>query len=69
MPRSDARYRISIRDIKGNKTLKVELIDAPGYWGERRYKIRVDGKQPKNIKVATLSEVFNRLRSWLVKRP
>jgi hypothetical protein len=68
MPRSEAQYRISIRDIAAGKTLKVELIDARGLWGERRYRLRVDGREPSKIKEATLTEIFDRLRRWLVKR-
>ena len=30
--------------------LKVELIDAPGPWGERRYRIRVNGREPVHVK-------------------
>lgn len=48
--------------------MKIELIDAPGMWGERRYRIRVDGREAAKIKEATLSEIFDRLRRWVVKR-
>jgi hypothetical protein len=48
--------------------LKVELVDAPGLWGERRYTIRSNGKPATKVKVATLSEVFHRLRRWTVAR-
>jgi hypothetical protein len=69
MPRADAQYRISIRDIAARKTLKVELIETRGLWGERRYRLRVNGREPATIKEATLTEIFDRLRRWLVKRP
>jgi hypothetical protein len=37
-------------------------------WGERRYQIRVNGKAADKIKVATLTEVFDRLRRWTVRQ-
>ncbi len=68
MPRAAARFRLSIKDNKMRSGLKVELIEAPGIWGERRYQIRVNGQQAEKIKEATLTEVFDRLRRWLVAR-
>ena len=68
MGRPTARFRISIKDNKTSTGLKVELIGSPGLWGEKRFRLRVNGREPKVIKEATLSEVFNRLRRWLVKR-
>jgi hypothetical protein len=35
MPRSPARFRLSSKDHKTRTGLKVELIEAPGLWGER----------------------------------
>ncbi len=68
MSRSAARFRLSVKDNKTRTALKVELIAAPGMWGERRYRLRVNGREPANLKVATLTEVFDRLRRWLVRR-
>ena len=68
MPRSAARFRLSIKDKKTGTALKVELIDAPGMWGERRYRLRMNGREPTHVKEATLTEIFDRLRRWLVKR-
>lgn len=68
MPRSAARFRVSIKDNKAGRALKVELIESPGLWGERRYRIRMDGREPANVKEATLTEIFDRLRRWLVRR-
>ena len=68
MPTARARFRISIKDHHTGEELKVELVDAPGLWGERRYAIRVNGKPATKVKVATLSEVFHRLRRWTVAR-
>ena len=68
MPTSPARFRISIKDQHTRTGLKVELIDAPGAWGERRYKVRLNGKPAVKVPEATLSEVFDRLRRWTVRR-
>ncbi|MBK8474928.1 MAG: hypothetical protein IPL39_01090 [Opitutaceae bacterium] len=68
MPTSPARFRISIKDQHTRTGLKVELIDAPGPWGERRYKVRLNGKPAAKVPEATLSEVFDRLRRWTVSR-
>lgn len=68
MPRAMARFRLSLKDNKTNTVLKVELIDAPGLWGERRYRLRVNGREPAHLKEGTLTEVFDRLRRWLVRR-
>jgi hypothetical protein len=48
--------------------IKVELIENPGPWGEKRFRLRVNDREPRQIKEATLTEVFERLRRWLVKR-
>ena len=50
MPRSPARFRLSIKDNKTRVGLKVELIEAPGLWGERRYQIRVNEQEAEKIK-------------------
>ncbi len=81
MPRSDARFRRSIKDNKARTEIKVELIEAPGLWGERRDRLRLNGREPAHVREATLTEVFDRsldrletlrlsngLRRWLVKR-
>lgn len=68
MARSNARFRLSIKDNKTRTGIKVELIEARGLWGERRYRLRLNGREPAHVKEATLTEVFDRLRRWLVKR-
>ena len=42
MPTARARFRISITDHHTGAGLEVELVDAPGLWGERRYAIRLN---------------------------
>jgi hypothetical protein len=68
MGRSPARFRISIKDNKTGRVLKVELIDAQGLWGERRFRLRQNDKEPEQVKEASLTEVFDRLRKWVVKQ-
>jgi hypothetical protein len=68
MGRSKSRFRISICDKESGESLKVELIDAAGLWSERRYKIRLNGKAATQLPEGTLTEVFDRLRRWMVKR-
>lgn len=68
MPRAAARFRVSLKDYKTRTTIKVELIEAPGLWGERRYRLRLNGREPDRIKEGTLTEIFDRLRRWVVKR-
>jgi len=67
-PRAVARFRLSIKDNTSRWGLKGERVDVPGRWGERRYQIRVNGKEAEEIREATLTEVFDRLRRWLVAR-
>jgi len=68
MPRAAARFRVSVKDNKTRTSLKVELIEVRGIWGESRDRLRVNGHEPDRIKEATLTEVFHRLRGWLVRR-
>ena len=68
MSRHVARFRISIKDQQTSKMIKVELIENPGLWGEKRFRLRVNNREPRRIKEATLTDVFDRLRRWLVKR-
>jgi hypothetical protein len=68
MARISARFRVSIKDQQTKRILKVELIDAPGLWGERRYRIRMNDRHPDRIKEATLTEIFERLRRWVVQQ-
>jgi hypothetical protein len=55
MGRSKSRFRISICDKESGASLKVELIDAPGLWAERRCKIRVNGKAASQLPEGTLA--------------
>jgi hypothetical protein len=60
--------RISIKDHHTGEGLKVELVDATGLWGERRYEIRLYGKPATKVKGATVSDISHRLRRWTVAR-
>jgi hypothetical protein len=66
--RKFARFRISLKDHRTLKGIKVELIENHGPWGEARFRLRVNGRAARRINEATLSEVFDQLRRWLVKR-
>lgn len=74
MGRPGARFRLSLKDHQSGESLKVELIPAPNETpfasnpAAGRYRIRVNGKASTKVKEATLTEVFNRLRGWLVAR-
>ncbi len=74
MGRPGARFRLSVKDHLTGEALKVELIPTPNETpftsnpAARRYRIRVNGKVSTKIKEATLTEVFNPLRGWLVAR-
>ena len=68
MGKSAARFRISIKDNESSTAIKVELIECPGRWGEKRFRLRVNNRDPVRIKEATLTDVFDRLRRWLVPR-
>lgn len=74
MGRPGARFRLSLKDHQTGESLKVELIPAPyetpfaSNPAAKRYRIRVNGKASLKVNEATLTEVFNRLRRWLVNR-
>ena len=68
MPTSPARFRISIKDQHTGNGLKVELIDSSEVWGERRYRIRLNGHPAAKVPEVTLTEVCDRLRRWVVGR-
>ena len=68
MPRKKARFRISIKDIERGDCFRVELIPNNGVWGERRFSVRVNGKLSTKVETVTLTQIFHRLRRWLVKR-
>ena len=68
MPKDAARFRLSIKDHKTGDGIKVELLEAKGLWGERRWRLRQNGRVPAKLPEATLTQVFDRLRRWLVRR-
>jgi len=67
MPRLKPRFRISLRDYDTGKTLCVDLVTQP-FPGSKRYWLRVDGRNATRLPEASLTVVFHRLRSWLVKQ-
>ena len=64
----------SLKDQASGESLKVELIPASNETpfasnpAAKRYRIRINGKASTKVKEATLTEVFDRLRRWLVTR-
>ena len=74
MARLDARFRLSVKDQSTKESLKGELIPAPNETpfasnpAAQRYRVRVNGRAATKVKDVTLTEVFDRLRRWLVIR-
>ena len=74
MARAKARFRLSVKDRQTGQSLKIELIEAPHESpfppnaSLRRYRVRVNGRAATKVPEATLTEVFNRLRTWVVSR-
>ena len=74
MGRPGARFRLSLKDQTTGESLKLELIPAPNESpfvsnpSAGRYRIRVNGKVSTKVREATLTEIFNRLRGWMVGR-
>ena len=66
MARYKARFRISIKDHASGKKLKIELL--PMSW-RGQYLVRKNGRQPGKKPLATTSEIFARLRRWVVQQP
>jgi hypothetical protein len=63
MAREKARFRISLKDNRTGRALKVELWH---YCRLDQYAIRQNGKRAKSVRAASLSVIFARLRRWLV---
>lgn len=65
---ASARCRLSLKDQRTGESLKVELVPAPDKTpfvsdpAAGRYRVRVNGKAATQVREATLTEVFNRLR-------
>jgi hypothetical protein len=63
-----------VKDRLTGESLKVELVPIPNETpfpsnpDAHRYRVRVNGRAAEKVKVATLTEAFNRLRRWLVGR-
>ncbi len=74
MARAKARFRLSVKDRQTGQSLKIELIEAPDESpfppnaSLRHYRVRVNGRAATKVPEATLTEVFNRLRMWVVAR-
>lgn len=68
MPRKAARFRISIKDLYRGDTFKIELIPSDRLWEDRRFLVRVNNRLSTRVDTVTLTEIFHRLRRWIVRR-
>ena len=68
MPTARARFRISIKDHHTGEGLKVELVDAPGLWGERRYAIRLNVKPATDLCASVTICGSSFREAWGVRR-
>ena len=58
--------RISVKDQRRNKTLKIELVRVP--FGTRQFWVRMNGERwPKDARPVSLTRVLTELRKALVK--
>jgi hypothetical protein len=61
-----ADFRISVKDLRRSKTLKVQLFRVP--FG-RQFLVRMDGQRwPSSGRPVSLSKVFASLRKAVVRR-
>ena len=58
-----SEIRISVR-VGENKTRKIELIHQP--YGDKFW-VRVDKRRSKNLDEATVTEITDKLRRWIVR--
>ena len=65
MARVKARFRISLKDQRSGKNLKVEFIEVPRLFPGGGYRIRVNDRLATRTPEATLTVVCDRLRRWL----
>ena len=62
-----ADLRISIKDYRRNKNLKVQLLQTP-FAGARQYWVRMNGQPwPKAGQAVSLTRLMTALRKSLVK--
>lgn len=61
-----ADLRISVKDYRRNKNLKIQLVQAP--FGSRQFYVRMNGeKWPKDGRPVSLTKLLTSLRKALVK--
>jgi hypothetical protein len=60
--------RISIKDYRRNKNLKVTLVRVP--FGQRQFFVKMNGQAwPKDGRPVSLTKVVTALRKALVRQP
>jgi hypothetical protein len=64
MPRLPARFRVSVKDHRPGRILRLELIEQP--WPSR-FLLRVDGRRVQRLPEASVTQVCDRLRRWLTQ--
>jgi hypothetical protein len=57
-------YRIRIENLHRDHLVEVELFDPP--FPSRSYAVRVNGKEARRQRFATKTQVWDRLRKWMV---
>ncbi len=59
-------YTITILGHLREEQFEVVLSDLP--FSSRKYEIRVNGQIPSRMRSATKTDIWDRLRKWMVKR-
>jgi hypothetical protein len=65
---AQARFRISLKDQRSGKNLKVELIEVARLFPSGSFRIRVNDRLATKTPEASLTIVCDRLRRWLCQQ-
>ena len=58
-------YTVRIENHRTQERLEVELIDTP--FASRSFELRVNGSRPLQMTYATKTQMWDRLRKWMVQ--
>jgi hypothetical protein len=58
-------YTVRIENHRTQERLQVELIDTP--FASRSFELRVNGSRPSQMTYATKTQMWDRLRKWMVQ--
>ncbi|WFB35103.1 hypothetical protein P3T73_13130 [Kiritimatiellota bacterium B12222] len=64
--KNSPHYTITIQDHFREERFEVVLSDLP--FSNRKYEIRVNGHISPRLRFATKTEIWDRLRKWMVRR-